>query len=261
LLNTSIIVLLSCNEPAKNKTQGVDTPFTRQVENITFTFPAKSYAYENRDKLIKACLQAIKSNTALIKLDNYTDTINIQFLSSRQEMKTYTGLTVSGIAVLENKTIYMVVNGDPKEVNPPIKHELMHMISFSNWGYQGNDSNWLNEGLAALAENDCNGYDVEQIYRYLLDKNMLISMEKLAADFYKQPEMIAYHQSAYLVQYLLNTYGVEKLKDLWKHGFTAFEKIYNIPFLQIESDINNKVKQSFPLAPYIDWNIFQRGCF
>jgi hypothetical protein len=40
--------------------------------------------------------------------------------------------------------------------------------------------------------------------------------------------MIAYHQSAYMVQYLLEKYGVEKFKQLWQNGYNDFKNIYLI---------------------------------
>jgi len=260
-LKVSTVFFLACNVPAKNETQWVaDKQFNKTVGNVSFTFPSKGYAYNNRDKLVEECLQAIKSNITLIKLQQYTDTISVQFLTSRQEMKKYTGMTPSGIALVQPKILYVVTNGDPNEVKPPIKHELMHMISMTSWGYPGQDSNWMNEGLAALAENNCNGYNDEQIYRYLSEKDMLISMDALTTAFYKQPEMVAYHQAAYIVQYLLTNYGVEKFKDLWMQGFAAFEKIYGITFSQVKTRINSAANKDYPKAPAIDWNTFQKGC-
>ena len=256
-----MIFLLACNAPVKNGTKKVvNKELTKRVGNVSFIFPSKGYAYDNRNKLVEECLDAIKSNIDLIKLHEYTDTISVQFLTSRQEMKKYTGMTPSGIALVQPKILYVVANGDPKEVRPPIKHELMHMISMTTWGYPGQDSNWMNEGLAALAENNCNGYNDEQIYRYLLDKDMLISTDDLTISFYKQPEMVAYHQAAYMVQYLLNKYGVEKFKDLWMQGFAAFEKIYSIPFSHVKTDINTTATRDYPSAPPINWNTFQIGC-
>jgi hypothetical protein len=108
-------------------------------------------------------------------------------------------MTPSGIALEESKKIYIVASGDPKQVKPPIRHELMHMIAMLTWGYPGHNTEWMNEGLATLAENNCNGYNVEQIYRYLLNNGMLVQVDALTTNFYKQPEMIAYHQAAYAV--------------------------------------------------------------
>src|SRR4051812_43955444 len=102
----SIVFLLACNAPAtKEKQWTVDKQFVKRVENVSFTFPSKGYAYDNCNKLVQECLQAIKSNAALIKLREYSDTINIQFLPSRQEMKRYTGMTPSGIALVQPKIL------------------------------------------------------------------------------------------------------------------------------------------------------------
>ena len=257
----SVICLFACDIPAKKVIVGNEKKEIMRVANVSFTFPSKGFAYENRDKLVAECLAAMKSNAALIQLPQYTDSITIQFLDSRQEMKRYTGITPAGIAVVEHKIVYIVANGEPDEVKPPIKHELMHMMSMTSWGYPTHDSNWMNEGLAAFAENNCNGYNDEQIYRYLLEKKMLIPMSALTSTFYQQPEMIAYHQAAYIAQYLLNKYGVEKFKQLWTRGFDQFERIYGIRFQQAQRDMDTLVKQNYPTAPAIDWNSFQKGCF
>jgi hypothetical protein len=261
LLYGSIISLFACHAPAtKEKLSATGKQLVTKVDNVSFTFPSKGYAYDNRNRFVKECLQAIKSNTALLKLPGYSDTIRIQFLGSRQEMKQYTGMTPSGLALVQPKILYIVANGDPKEVKPPIKHELMHMISMTTWGYPAQDSNWMNEGLAAYAENNCNGYNDEQIYRYLSGKGMLIPMSALTTTFYRQPEMVAYHQAAYIVQYLLSSYGVDKFKDLWSQGFASFEKIYGISFKQVQRDMNKTAEKDYTTLPNIDWNTFQVGC-
>jgi len=147
-----------------------------------------------------------------------------------------------------------------KEGGPPIKHELMHIITMSAWGNPDFTSIWMKEGIAAFAENQCNGYNVEQIYRFFSANKMLLPMDALAADFYREPEMIAYHQSAYVVQYFLANYGVEKFKDLWMQGLSNFEKIYGVSFVRVKSEIDKTVKHDYPNAPNIVWKTFAEGC-
>jgi hypothetical protein len=89
---------------------------------------------------------------------------------------------------------------------------------------------------------------------------MLISIDSMTTDFYKQPEMIAYHQSAYIVQYLIEKYGIERLKNLWQSGFQDFERIYDVPYQKIESDIQQELKIRIPVVPNIDWEILKKGC-
>ncbi len=261
LLYALFLVLIACYGPASKENSGaVDGQLVIKVENVSFTFPLKGFAYDNRNELVQECLAAMKSNTALIKLPQYNDSINVHFLRSREEMKSLTGMSASGIALLENRMVYIVASGKTNEVRPPVKHELMHMIAMSSWGYPAEDSNWMNEGLAAYAENNCNGYNDKQIYRYLSGQGMLIPMKVLATSFYRQPEMIAYHQAAYIVEYLLGQYGIEKFTALWIQGFVQFEQIYGIDFQQVKTSMDAIAKRDYPDAPAIDWNSFEKGC-
>jgi hypothetical protein len=259
LLYCCIISIFACD--GKEKPGTIVKLVVTKTGNVSFTFLSKGYAYDNRVRFMEECHQAIKSNIALLNLAEYRDSIRIQFLSSREEMKRYTGMTPSGIALPDSKIVYIVANGNPKEVKPPIKHELMHLISMTTWGFPAPDSNWMNEGLAAYAENNCNGYNDEQIYRYLISKGMLISMDSLATTFYHQPEMVSYHQAAYIVEYLLSQFGVQKFKNLWAQGFRSFEKIYGIRFEQVQKVMNNTAENNYPIPPNIDWNSFKAGCF
>ena len=200
---------------------------------------------------------AIKENSEMIELSEFKDTIFIRFLRSREESRIYTGQKSSGSAWLHIKTLYVVANENQK---PPIKHELMHLISMLEWGYENPTSIWVNEGLATYAENNCNGLNVAQIYRYLKETNKLIPIELLTSDFYNQSEMIGYHQSAYIVEYLITNFSIEQLKRLWSEGFTKFEDIYNVPFSKVKSDLEKKVMEKYPIAPEIDWEKFNEGC-
>jgi hypothetical protein len=89
---------------------------------------------------------------------------------------------------------------------------------------------------------------------------MLLPIEKLSENFYKNPEMIAYHQCAYLVEFLLNKYGIEKFTELWKKGMDNFPYLYSFSFSDltkmVEADLNKKYKA----VPDINWSEFKKGC-
>jgi hypothetical protein len=253
-----LLLLVACKQPEKKGNQGVEEKFfTKTVGNISFIIPMNSFAYDNREKLISDCRGAIISDLELIKLPRFTDSITVRVVSTREEMKKYTGLAAGGVAWLPTKTAYLLSN---EKEGPPIKHELMHMITLSAWGDPDPTSLWMKEGIAAFAENQCNGYNDEQIYRFLSKNKLLLPMDSLTADFYRESEMIAYHQSAFMVQYLLSNYGVEKFKDLWTQGFANFEKIYGAPFTKVEIGIDNTAKHDYPNAPGIVWKTFSEGC-
>ena len=238
---------------------------TKQIDNLYFTFPSEGYAYDNRKRYVEKCLEAIKANSEIINVPEFTEFTKIKFVDSKKDMLLYAGLFVSGgVANLWTRSVHVMISNEGSEseelVKAPIKHELMHMVSMTAWGASPQNNNWLNEGLATYAANNCSGYNVAEIYRYFLAENMLISIDSLTSDFYKEEEMVAYHQSAYIVEYMISNYGIEKLEKFWKSGFSSFESIYGFSFLQMETDINKNIVEKYPKPTDIDWEILKEGC-
>lgn len=228
--------------------------------NISFVFPPAGYAHDHRQQLIQECFDGIKHDLPILHLHEFIDTFTIRFVESRQEMKAYTGNPASGITIIEpQKIIYLLVN--EKEVGAPIDHELMHMITLVVWGNPDRTSLWMHEGIAAFSQNNCNGYNDEQIYRYFAASRMLLPMDSLASRFYQEPEMIAYHQAGCMVEYLLRKYGVEKFRDLWRQGFDHFPDIYGTSFSTVEAEIKSTAERDYPTPPKIDWKVFSVGCY
>ena len=264
VLTTSIYTLIGCSEKRTNTTAEEDGWTTeaqvlKTIENINFNFPASGDAFDNKEALIKECFEAMKSDIQLIKLDKFTDTIQVRFLRSRGDMKLLTGRGATGIAQPHLNTLF-VVSDSSEKVKPPIKHELMHLIAMLEWKYPHYTSTWINEGLATFAEDNCNGYKVSQIYRYFMDTDKLIPTDSLATDFYKQSEMIAYHQSAYVVEYLLKNYKIEQFKRFWTEGFKSFESIYSISIQEMKTELEKSLMEKYPKTPDIDWEVFKKGC-
>jgi hypothetical protein len=252
----NLLAILSCidsNSQTSNLDWKVITKYSISVDNVTYIFPS-SMKKQSRDEYINSCNKAIKDNLSLIDETYFNDSILIEFLDNRQQMLIYSGVGGSGQAIPHRRAMFALT------VDPPIKHELMHMISVLKWGYPPESCKWMNEGLATYAAGSCNGFTVEQIYTYLSANNMLISIEKLSENFYKNPEMIAYHQSGFLVEHLLKNYGLDKFKELWKKGMDNFENIYSFSFSNltkmIEADLNKKYK----VLPNINWTEFKKGC-
>lgn len=257
------LILISCQESKEDKHSNENDGWKKvgQVEktikNINFTFPESGFAFENKKKLIEESFDALKADSELIKLNEFNDTIFIRFLNSREDMFPLTGTKASGSAWPHINTLYAVSNENSK---PPIKHELMHLIAMLEWDYPPSSTTWMNEGLGTFAENNCINWNVAEIYRYLLETDRLIQMDSLTSDFYNQPEMIAYHQSAYIVEYLLANYSIEKFEKLWKSGFAKFEEIYGFSFDKVKSDLEKELKKRYPSARKIDFERFNEGC-
>jgi hypothetical protein len=236
----------------------VEKRVTKKVENLFFTFPSEGYAYDNRDSLVEVCFDALNENCDRIELPEYTQPIKFIFLNSREEMEKEVGYTATGWTNMWTQELHIVANG---EFTPPIKHEILHMISMTTWGYPHNELIWINEGLATTTEKYCNGYTVGEIYRYFLEKEMLLPIDSLTNNFFGSPSIISYHQSAHIVEYLISNYGLDKFEELWKAGFNSFEDIYMISFSEMEEEINKKTIAKHPTVVSIDWETFSEGCF
>lgn len=265
----SVVGCAETNNPDEGKEEGQwisKTQWSNHIENYEFIFPDKGYAFENRDALVQECMIAIAENMQLIEMDGFNVPYKIIFYPSKADMKQDVNIGVSGHADYWNKQVGFVATDDVETIKaeniipPPIKHETMHMIAMEQWGFPPADNFWLNEGLATYAANNCNGFTVAEVYRYLLDQKMLIPMDALVNDFYANDEMISYHQSAYVAQYLLEHYGIEKFSALWQGGFTSFEEVYEMPFSEMELRINSDLQEKVPNVVEVDWERFKKGC-
>jgi hypothetical protein len=250
-----MVVAINCQaQPNKTADWKTNCSVVKTIRNITFNFPSTGFAYDHRDSIVNSFFDAIKHDLAILHQNEYPDTIVVRVLSSLKEMLENTGYPSSESAVPDMKKIWFAVD---KDISPLVTHEFMHMITFSLWGQPPQRSYWLKEGIATYAQNSCNGFAVEQMYAYFEKKNMLIAIDSLTGQFYAQPMMIAYHQSAFIVQYLIETYGVQKFGLLYQSGFESFEKIYGIQFKQILLDIRNKLDKKYSEAPDINWSNFK----
>lgn len=239
---------------------------TKQIDSLVFIFPGEGYAFERRDSLAKECMKAIAQNLKLTGIKEFTAPYKIEFFQSKAAMKEAKGMGVSGYNDYWKREVNFVSTNDLETVKKeniiptPIVHEFLHMVAMETWGVPPNNNNWLNEGLATYAANSCNGLCVAEIYSFLFTEDMIFPMDSLVNNFYGQDEMIAYHQSAYIVQSLIEFQGIEKIKELWQAGFADFEKIYGIPYSEMESKINSSIIDKYPTSIVIDWETFKKGC-
>ncbi|WP_036382716.1 peptidase MA family metallohydrolase [Muricauda sp. MAR_2010_75] len=258
------LILVGCLEnnevSEKTDTDGwiKETKVSKLIKNVNFVFPESGYAFDYKEDFIKKALEAIEHNKNILQKNEFNDTIYVRVMSSRDEMFIYTGTRAGGNAYPYWSTVNIVLNED--ETDPPIKHELMHLMAMLDWDYARSNIVWVNEGIATYAANNCNGYNVAEIYRYLLAEDKLISMEDLSADFYGQSEMVGYHQSGYIVQYLLENYSLKKFERLWTDGFERFEEIYGVSYQKMKNDLEETLVEKYPEAPKIDWEKFSKGC-
>ncbi len=249
-------IIVSCsNEPKKDKEWTKVTRENKIVDNITYYFSSQ-VDISRRNSAIEECQNSIVENLKLIKETEFTNEMNIEFLESREEMKKYTGMGAQGMAFPDRNTFFTLL----KDKGSPIKHEMMHMITMYKWGTPPETSTWMNEGLATYSGGSCSKYSLSEIYKYFIQSEKLISMDNLADNFYGNPEMIAYTQSAFVSKFLIENHGMEKFKLLWKNGFDKMQAIYGFNSEQLETNLAEFVNQKHPRDIEFDWEEYNKGC-
>ncbi len=248
--------ILSCSNIAEeNKEWSKITREKKTVDNITYYFSSK-IDISRRDSAIKECQNSITENLKLISETDFTNKMDVEFVASRKEMLKYTGMGAQGMAFPDRNTFFTLL----KEEGSPIKHEMMHMITMYKWGTPPESTTWMNEGLATYSGGTCSNYSLTEIYKYFIQSKKVIPLNNLANNFYGNPEMVAYTQSAFICKYLIDTYGIEKFKQLWKKGHNEMQSIYGFNNEQLESILAEYVIEKHPTEITFNWEVFNEGC-
>jgi hypothetical protein len=100
---------------------------------------------------------------------------------------------------------------------PTVRHELTHLVigRFGQSCLGGSRPNWLNEGLAVYAEGEPGNSVVTDLDR-AIDNNTFFPVRSLNGSFpsHDSGVNLAYSQSYSLVNFLLETYGSDKMQEL-----------------------------------------------
>lgn len=240
-------------------------------KNIRYIF-STDISIEERNTTIAKSREYIKDNLWIIKESELKDSIEVIFVEDKEDMYNYTYLHVSGTVFLAsdkvNNLVFCVYG-----TRHPLKHELMHIISLLKWGRYRGEFTWLSEGLATYADPmfECDNYSFEEKYTAFLQKGKLIPIDSLMADFHgnifakdfdNNKNKLRYNQSAYMVQYMIENYGSEKIKALWQsEGMEYFEQIFGIKVEDMINNIERHLKAKYPNLIPFDWEEFQKKCY
>jgi hypothetical protein len=228
---------------------------SKTINNITYIFPSE-VEIPRRELAIEECQKSIEENLKLIEETEFNNKMDIEFLKSKKEMLKYGGMAAQGLAYPDRDVFFTLL----KDKGSPIKHEMMHMITMYKWGTPPYSTTWMNEGLATYSGGTCSKYSLEEIYKYFIQSNKLISMDKLSEDFYENPDMVAYTQSAFICKFLIDSYGISKFKELWKSGYEKLNEIYGIDSKTLENTLKDYINKKYPKDIDFDWEEFNKGC-
>lgn len=192
-------------------------------------------------------------------INNYASGLNLLAVDSEDQMKEITGLHVKGMAIIGHDMVVFVYND---KIRPQFKHEIGHYITHDEWGEPA--YRLLDEGFATFTDNQC-FYDnpIYSINAYMLKNNKLLAFDALVNNFDAETaksDVVTYLQSAGIVKYLYEKYGIAKFKQLWTEGFTKFETIYGFSTKQLEKDWLAYVG-GITIPQGFDWEkLMKEGC-
>jgi hypothetical protein len=248
-------VELSANKTYKNLITKVDG-------NIKYAIDP-TFNFSERKDILLLTEKYIVDNLTLINESEFDEFVYITLVENRSQVEEITGQKIGGMAFSTNKhnsedgpnVLISVYNN-----NNPLKHELMHVISFAKWGEPKGRFLWLGEGLAVYANpetEECTGYTLEERYTYLLQNNRILNIDELTAF---PGTRTSYSQAGYIVKHLIEKLGIEKFKLLWQNGIDNFEKIYGLSFEEILLNINTELNEKYPEPINLDWETFNTDC-
>lgn len=180
--------------------------------------------------------------------------LEIYFLKDRETLTSYTGFPANGYTDTEKGIIYFV---DKDPFHLPLKHELMHALSWRLWGYP--KQLWISEGIAVFASSTCGGHDLHVLANALQKENRLVPFSSFT-DSFDLRSLDPSLQAASLVKYIYETHGVQALKGFWRDGWKdAFQQVGKTP-LELEKEWKDYIRQEKYDKP-VDWNsIRASGC-
>ncbi|HYN81853.1 MAG TPA: hypothetical protein VES88_10160 [Gemmatimonadaceae bacterium] len=138
--------------------------------------------------------------------------IEVFLLDTREDMKRITGRTISGFALPGELTAVFAAGPGYK---PLIRHELTHAISFVRWG-ELRGGQWRSEGVATLAQGNCQGHSTDEIAAGYLTSGKLPSVASMLHDFRGIGELQGYIGAASFADHLRRRYGIATLRALWQ---------------------------------------------
>ena len=252
------LLIYSCNVVSQDDNDWSQSTITNLEDKITKTEGTIRYFVDpkmsiiERNNLIEMAAEYMKQNLMLIEESYLRDSVYIVLVRDKDEMIKYAGGRISGISMLKD---YYVPENMICCIPKVLKHELMHILVLLKWDplikKDVKHPDWLTEGLAVYADpkaEDLADLTLEEKYVYFYQNNKLLKLDLLT----KFPSIsddptqikIAYIQSGYIVQSLVERYGIQKLKELWI-GNSDFEGIYGICLEDMIQKIDEEVDQKF----------------
>ncbi|HEX2607491.1 MAG TPA: hypothetical protein VHK91_08930 [Flavisolibacter sp.] len=249
----TVILLAGCG--ANRQTVPVADDSWKRDSTVHFQMQAQSMV-RSATKLSAVGQQLeviLKEELAFLKEDQ-APFLQVYFLKDRETLTSYTGFPANGYTDTEKGILYFV---DKEPFHLALRHELMHALSWRFWGPP--KGYWLSEGIAVTASRTCGGYSVHELSHAIQQQGKIVPFQTLADTFdfrALEPSL----QSASLVTYIHERFGIAALKGFWQQGLGASEKITGISSQDLERQWLDYIRQD-RFQKKVNWKgIRESGC-
>jgi hypothetical protein len=203
---------------------------------------------------------AVRANLEWLGVRSAGRRLNLFFVGSRDEMRPFTGNRALGSSVVGEGAAFFVANDS---IRPPLRHEIMHLLSWRLWGPPGGV--WLSEGLATAAVGGCNEWSLDEIAAALYRDRQLATISELRRRFRNGGREGAAHyvSAASLILFIDREFGRDRTRRLWSQGLRSVTDVLGVSALTLEQRWRSAVSADSP-AP-VRWSavaaeINREGC-
>jgi hypothetical protein len=179
------------------------------------------------------------------------------YVDSRADMQRLVGRPVGGWADPTSRAAANVVTADGRS---PDRHEMMHVATGVAWGVPARPWAWISEGLGTYAPGECADAGIQPLAAALLETGEAVPLSRLIHHFFEVGEVGAYLQSASVVGYIREMFGIAALRAIWREGPAAIPVVTGKDLLALELDWRDFVSR-FPAATAALEVVNDRGCF
>jgi hypothetical protein len=191
-----------------------------QSEHFIFHYRPNSLAERN----IAIIIEEMENNyrEIVIALNvNYSGVVNYYLYNSNEASSI--GVIAGGFSDNSFETIRQTYDGYPLG-----KHELVHIISFRAIGIAF--LRLTSEGLANAVDGTYGGKPISDWMREYVATGALIPVREMVENSEKYDEARFYPQSGFFVQYLVNRFGIDKFKVIFRASHYEFYEIFQATY-------------------------------
>ncbi len=173
---------------------------------------------------------------------NLSENIDVYLFNSRQQKKQLFGAGNADVAKPWQYSIY--ISKDSWENT--LQHELIHIFSadFGSGVFKlasGFNAAMI-EGLAEAVDNNYDDYSIQEVTALAFNNNYKVNISNLfqGLNFFKQNSTLSYTYSGAFFKYLIDKYGIEKVKSFYNNG--NFESDFRTNFSTAQKEFETNIK-------------------